>query len=224
MLVRRQYRRKRPAYRRRTRRTRYVRRKIPRPIAVGVPKFRYAKLSYCDVLSSSVSASGYQTWPYQSSCYDPYQPAGGHQPMFYDQFSVQYTRWTVMGIAYNVDITCDNANAAPLIFCVVPTNAGVTPTSVSIARERTGTKETMASSIMKGKLKGYISVAKMLGVDRRKLLTDDQYSGAIAANPAQMAYLTFAAYNLNTVAVTPFISMRLTFYVRFFDPAEPGQS
>lgn len=217
-------RRRRPTYRRRIRRRRIARR-VPRPVALGVSKYRYAKLSYCDLCTGTVNVGSYIAFPYQSSLYDPYVPVGGHQPMFFDQYAAMYQRYTVMGIAYSIDVNTDQSAAGPLFITVVPSSASTTPGSISVARERPGTKETTVSLGFRGKLKGYVSVSKILGVDRRKLLTDDQYSALISANPDQMANLIFIAWNSSGTASIPvYMSIRLTYYCRFFDPTEPTQS
>lgn len=225
---RRTFRRRRPTFRRRSRKSGYSRkifRRIPRSIPLGVQKYKFAKLSYCDLESASVNTASYQTWAYQSSLYDPYVAVGGHQPMFFDQYAAMYQRYTVMGIAYEVQACTDSSTNGPLIITVTPSGTGSAPTSISIARERAGTKESITSHGYQARIKGYISVAKMLGVDKRKLLTDDQYSALVSANPSQMAYLTLQAWNSSgTAAIAVYITMRLTYYCRFFDPTDPSQS
>lgn len=228
MITRSTYRRRRRVVPRRRRKPNVYRRtvrRIPRPVSLGVSRYKYAKLSYCDVLSGSVNTSSYQAWAYQSSLFDPYVSAGGHQPMFFDQYAAMYQRYTVMGIAYSIDVTTDAATNGPLFITVMPTSVGATATTISLVRERTGTKETTVSHGYKGKLRGYISVSKVLGVTRQKLLTDDQYSALISANPARMAFMNVQAWNQSgTAAIAVYISMRLTYYCRFFDPQEPSQS
>lgn len=221
-LIRTKHRPRRP---RRSRRRTYRRRtRVPRPVALGVSKYRYAKLSYCDVLSAGVLAGSYTSWAYQSSLYDPYVAVGGHQPMFFDQYAAMYQRYTVMGIAYTVDIVTDQNTNGPLFVTMTPSSIGASATTISIARERAGTKETTVSHGYRGKMKGYISCAKVLGVDRNKLLTDDQYSALVSTNPAQPAYITIQAWNQTAGNISCYLSFRLTFYCRFFDPTDPNQS
>lgn len=211
--------------RRSRRRTYRTRTRVPRPVALGVSKYRYAKLSYCDLCSGTVNVNNFISFAYQSSLYDPYVPVGGHQPMFFDQFAAMYQRYTVMGIAYNIDINTDQSASGPLFITVTPSSIGASSSSISVARERPGTRETTVALGFKGRLKGYISVAKILGVDRRKLLTDDQYSALVTTNPSQMAFLTVQAWNSSgTAAIPVYISLRLTYYCRFFDPTDPSQS
>lgn len=196
---------------------------LPR-ISLGIPKYRNAKLSYCDVLSSGVGAGTYTAWAYQTSLYDPYVAVGGHQPMFFDQYAAMYRRYVVYGIAYSLDIVTDQTTNGPLFVTMVPSGVGATPTTISLARERPGTKETTVSHGYKGRMKGYLSASKMLGVSRRKLITDDQYSALVSANPSQMAYLTLNVWNQTASSISCYVSIRLTFYCRFFDPQDPSQS
>lgn len=215
---------RRPVRRRTYKRPRYAR-KVPRLISLGVPKYRYAKLSYCDLLAASVNTSSFQGWAYQSSLYDPYVAVGGHQPMFFDQYAAMYGRYTVMGMAYDIQACTDAATNGPIVLTLMPSNVGSSASTISIARERAGTKESIVSHGYKARLKGYISVAKTLGVDKRKLLTDDQYSAVVSSNPSQMAYVTLQAWNNSgTAAIAIYITIRLTYYCRFFDPTEPAQS
>lgn len=199
--------------------------RVPRHVPLGISKARFVKLSYCDQLASAVGASSYQSWGYQSSLYDPYASVGGHQPMFFDQYSAMYRRYTVLGMAYDIQACTESTTNGPLVITVTPSNVGSSPTSISMARERPGTKESIVSHGYKGRVKGYISVAKMLGVDRRKLLTDDQYSALISADPSQMASFTVQAWNNSSASgINIYLTLRITFYCRFFDPAEPSQS
>lgn len=202
-----------------------VRRGISRRVPVGVSRQHYAKLLYCDLDSSSVPVTSYVTWGYQSSLFDPYVALGGHQPMFFDQYAAMYRRYTVMGIAYQLEVVIDQASSGPLFVTVTPSGVGVSSTTLSVARERPGTRECCVTTSNRGRMKGYMSVAKLLGVNRRKLLTDDQYSAAVTANPSQMCYLGLQAWNPSgTAAIIAHVSLRLIYYCRFYDPTDPGQS
>lgn len=213
---------------RRPRRRRTMKRRttrIARPIrGVGPPKQMYAKLPYDDALSSAVTAGSYVSWVYQSSAYDPYQPAGGHQPLWFDQYAAMYQRYTVLGISYSMDVSGDYSNAVPF-FCVAYPQTSSSPVStVSYARERTGATEVIASSQFRARLKGYVSCAKVFGVNKRKLLDDDQYSALVSTNPTQLAYLIIQVFNPSAVNGTMYSNLRLMYYIRFFDPTDPAQS
>lgn len=227
-MFRRTYRRRRPTMRRRRPAARTNRRyvsRVPRRIPMGVSRYKFAKLPYCDLEATSVSASSSVAWTYQSSMYDPYAPVGGHQPMFFDQYAAMYRKYTVLGIAYELQACTDGATTGPLIVIATPSADSTPPTSISIARERPGSKETIVSNNYKGRLKGYMSVAKTLGVSRRNILNDDIYSALVSTNPANVANLFVQAFNSSAgYAVSVYITLRLTYYVRFFDPQDPAQS
>lgn len=191
---------------------------------VGVPSARYAKLSYCDTVGGTVTAYLYNTWTWQSSLYDPYALMGGHQPMYFDQFATLYRKYTVLGIGYTFQVVTDASTNGPL-FATVTTSGNLTaPSSLSMARERKGTKETTVSHGYRGHLKGYISVKNVLGLTAGQLRIDDQYSALVSANPAIPAYMHLQLFNLCPNNITAYISCRLTFYCRFFDPIDVGQS
>jgi len=69
--------------------------RVSRPISVGVPNYRYAKLQYCDQIGGSIPASLSIASVYSSSAFDPYFPFGGHQPMFYDNYATLYSKYKV---------------------------------------------------------------------------------------------------------------------------------
>lgn len=196
-----------------------------RRAVVGVSPYRFAKLYYCDVLSTGVAASSYATYTYQSSGFDPYVAVGGHQPMYYDQYAAMYQRYTVMGVAYYIECATDQATNGPLFITCTMNSDAATPTTLSTARERTGTKETCVSHGYKGILKGYASVKKIFGASGRTIMTDDQYSALVTANPLRVAYLIFQIWNVSgTASVSIHLSVRLKYYVRFFDPTDPSPS
>lgn len=70
-----------------------------RPILSGFPSKKLVKLRYVDtgVNLDAPSAGMAQTIYRANSCFDPYQPTGGHQPMGYDQWSAIYEKYTVLG-------------------------------------------------------------------------------------------------------------------------------
>lgn len=219
---------RRPAFRKRRRTIRRTRRyisRVPRRIPMGVSRYKFAKLPYCDLEATSVSASSSVAWTYQSSMYDPYAPVGGHQPMFFDQYAAMYRKYTVLGIAYDLQACTDGATTGPLVIIVTPSADSTPPTSISIARERPGSKEAIVSNSYRARLKGYMSVAKTLGVNRRNVLNDDIYSALVTTNPSALANLFVQAFNTSGgYAVAVYITLRLTYYVRFFDPQDPAQS
>lgn len=196
--------------------------RVSRPISVGVPNYRYAKLQYCDQIGGSIPASLSIASVYSSSAFDPYFPFGGHQPMFYDQYAAMYQRYTVMGVGYNIDISMGDTSNIPIYVTLTYLTTSAPPTSLNYVRERSGSKETIVSSAYKARLKGYMSVKKVLGISSRQLATDDQYSALINADIPQRAFLHIQAWNQSTTAISNLsMSFRLTYYIKFWQPQEP---
>lgn len=214
--------------RRRRRPTRRIRRSgkrvMRRYVPVGVTRSRYVKLQYCDGLSAQVGAGSNTTWVYQSSLFDPYYAVGGHQPLYFDQYAALYQRYLVLGISYDIAISTDQNTNGPLFVTLTPTPLAASATSLSWAREQTGTKETNVSHGYRGRLKGYISCAKVTGVSLEKFRTDDQYSALCSANPALPVYMNLQVWNSTGSMIAVYVSLRLRFYCKFFEPTEPAQS
>jgi len=56
------------------------------------------------------------TYPFhQNSMYDPYQPAGGHQPLYFDQYSAIYNHWVVNKARIKVTFVGTTASLVPCV-------------------------------------------------------------------------------------------------------------
>lgn len=93
-----------------------------RPILSGFPPSKLVKLRYVDsTLTLNPAAGLTQTIAYRAnSVYNPYFPAGGHQPMGFDQWAAIYTRYVVVGAKITVTPTpVSNTAIIPGYFGVV---------------------------------------------------------------------------------------------------------
>lgn len=211
--------------RRRTyRRYRRTRKTLFSRLPVGTRHHTFAKLLYCDVLNSGVASASSVTWGYQSSAYDPYAAAGGHQPMFFDQYTAMYNRYTVYGMAFDIEVSTDQNTNGPLFVTLTPLTTASSPSTLMVARERGGNRECNVSHGYKGRLRTYVSVAKLFGISNKQLTYDDQYSALYNADPARMAYMSVQVWNQTSGLISVYISMRIKYYIRFFEPKEPAQS
>lgn len=211
--------------RRRTyRRYRRTRKTLFSRLPAGVRHHTFAKLLYSDMLSAGVGGASSSTWGYQSSLYDPYAAAGGHQPLYFDQYTAMYNRYTVYGMAFDIEVSTDQSTNGPLFVTLTPSTTASSPTTLMIARERGGNRECNVSHGYKGRLRTYVSCAKLFGITNRQLTYDDQYSALYNADPARMVYMSVQVWNQTAAAISCYISMRIKYYCRFFDPKEPAQS
>lgn len=220
-----------------TRKRRYVRRKPtrmtrykqPRRLFTQFPRSRTFKLRYSDMWLENLAAgsmalpTNYTTY-YQTSLYDPYGPIGGHQPLGFDQWSTIFQRYRVHGVAYKfVFSTTYDFN----VTCAVRPDVLTTLPSLKIADwiEARGTQyRTFSKNTPPGIINGYVSVAKMFGVKHSTVMTDDEYSAGIAANPANMVKLHLGLWNVNASAVNLYVQVTLTFYCTMYDNQTPAAS
>lgn len=220
---------RRRTYRKRKRLTRrYTRGKIPRAPRrfgfTGLPTRMHTKLRYADSVSLTVNAGSNAYYYYQNSLYDPYTPAGGHQPMFFDQYAALYYYYRIYGIGYSFVAMPNNADAKALIMVTYYNTDSTVDGTASAAMERTGSKFIMTGGTTLGKLKGYASVAKAYFVPKRVVSIDDAFSAAITANPTKLMQVFFQYFNATATNVDVVTNVRLTYYCEFFGPRSVAQS
>lgn len=134
---------KRRGYRKRRRFTR------TKELMPGFPATKLVKHRYCDVLSL-VPGVGISAFAYAANgMYDPYIPAGGHQPLGYDEWSQFYNHYVVIG----AKVTCQfvlsssgqNTSMATGIYLA---DDSVIPTSLTeLVEQGLGTYRIQASGV-----------------------------------------------------------------------------
>lgn len=222
------YKRRRTSYKPRRRLRRYTRRRIPRaPRRIGftgIPQRLHTKLRYADSVSLTVNAGSNAYYYYQNSLFDPYTPAGGHQPMFFDQYGGLYYYYRVYGIGYVFVAQPNSASSNSLTMVTYANQDGNVDGSAMAAMERTGSKFTTCGGSKMGKLKGYVSVAKQWFVPKRVVAIDDSFSAPITGNPTKLVQLFFQYFNPTAANVDVITEVRLTYYCEFFGPRSVSQS
>lgn len=213
--------RKKPVRRVRRRRV-YRRRKTPmykRPdqFRNGVPTKLHTKLNYAESSIMIVTAASSNYFVIQSSLYDPYSLAGGHQPLYFDQIApALYGNYRVYGFKYQIMAASDSSTSANLI--TYPSPLASSAANYYDARERPGSKQRIVVNGSTAKITGYVSVAKTLGVSKEDVRTELSYSAAYNANPAIMANLIVQGFNGAATTININISWRVTYFVEFWNP------
>lgn len=84
--------------------------------ALGLPSSKVVQMRYCETfgLVSTVGALGSYEWS-ANDLYDPNITGGGHQPYGFDQWSVFYTKFTVLKSQMHAIVA---SNGAPMIIGV----------------------------------------------------------------------------------------------------------
>lgn len=184
------------------------------------PKSQRLKLKYCETDQSiSVAALSVSNYTYQTSLFDPYTPAGGHQPMYFDQWSAIYQGYRVFGIGYRIQLTRLNDSAGSLTLLVRHSPSSTADTSSVTARERKNVRYVPVAAGTTRTITGYMSLARTLGVPKKSIY-DNIYSATTSANPSSMAYLLIQTFNDTGAALSGMLAIQLMFYCEMYFPVD----
>lgn len=198
--------------------------KRPDQFRNGVPQKLFTKLDFQESIYVNVGAAVDTGYIYQTSLWDPYAGVGGHQPLYYDQIAgVMYGNYRCFGFSYYITAVADNP-AVPINMVTFPSPVATLAGNLISARERPGSKYRVLSGGNSQTIKGYITVAKTLGVSKEDVRTELSFSAAYNASPAIMANLITEFVNLTATAVNLQVSWKLRFYCEFWNPLRVSAS
>lgn len=216
----------------RRKRARVVRRRVSRKTRTApkyaitkqlsaIPDRLFTKLRYCDVASVTI-ASGLLINPltYRSSLFDP-KSGSAHQPLTFDQYApAMYSTYRVMGMKYHITVINSKINETWFASVehendtnVVATTSLQTLFERQIAKVRIGGQQYSPSNRVY--LKGYMSVAKTMGVPLATVKDDDKFSAYYNVAPARFALLNLYMSHNNVSSQTFDVITRITYYCCF---------
>lgn len=190
----------------------------------GIPDQLFCKLNYVESLLLTQSGGLIARQSYQSSCFDPNQSLGGHQPRYWDQLTPLYNRYQVLGM--KVKYLINNASSTPIR--VVHTWTDGTQPSVldvdSMSEQKYST--TRILGVQGGKdtssITSYMSAKKIHG--QRNILQMDNQQAFTSANPLDMFYSNIGIQAIGTGGITVGLQAHITFYVRMFEALQSSMS
>lgn len=208
---------------------------------IGFPRRLVMELPYrkTRVLTTGTGgASDYHTIRL-NSLFDPDYTGAGQQPLFFDQVtstSGLYRNYLVY--AADVEIVIRNTSTSDIqawfVADQVDTGAGWTPSSVFTYGERPTWHTKMVEAPTSGgplsvyHFKRRYHMAKIFGITKKKLYSEDDYSAAYNANPSRVAYLTFGASDnpqSGIAGLTANVEVYVRYHAVFFGNANsPAQS
>ena len=147
-----------------------------------VTRLRYDNAGAMTTTSGSIAK---QVWA-MNSCFDPDVTGGGHQPLYFDQFSTIYDQYAVIKSKVIVRMSQDAAAAVPVVAGIVGDDDGSTSTTFATLMEKShGT-----SRILGLGGGGHDQVLFKAKFDCRKHLTIDpftseSYKTSIGSNPTE---------------------------------------
>lgn len=221
------------SYRKRTKkRTSTWRRRRPRfkkqyqsKYMTGAPASQYVKLRYSERYTFDTGVLQAQIMS-GNSVYDPdYTSVTNHQPLGLDQYAALYNKYRVLGSSCKVKLISSSSAAGGMLSASLTASNHIdTDSSIHDAAERSNTKTRLfgsASGNSLAFLSKYKSTRAMLG-DTAK---SDRSQSAITTNPADQWYWILQVGSVDeATTISGMALITVTYYVKFFDKAEPSPS
>lgn len=220
-------------YRRKTYKRRKTRRNRP-SVAISrgspIPDRFVTKMKYSGLYAlttAGVAVPAYHLFRL-NSIFDPDYTGVGHQPLGHDELTPLYNKYVVSGVSWRVTYT-NQSTSDYCDVCVIPRpNIATIPLMDTVfespyVRRATIGPETGARNIVT--MKGYVSMAKLRGVSKSKILNENDNSALIGANPVIVPTLQLYVENQNTLAtITAVARVELIYYVTLYDRRVLSQS
>lgn len=164
------------------------------------------------------------TWV--TSAHNPQGMGVGHQPLWWDQFQQMYSRYRVYGIKYVINVQNDGL-VDGWYAGVRHQNTTVAENNLFTLMERNDARVKLGGAVggsnARLTFKGYMSVAKTLGADKKDVSTSDDYEASWTSDPVRKAYLMLylQAYQGGPQWT---VNCRLEYMCELSGRVSPGQS
>lgn len=186
------------------------------------PDKMFTKLNYVDMLDITTSTTSHQVYR-GNDCFDPYYTGAGHQPMGFDEYMGIYKKFTVM--ASKIVITTMSQSGYPTSLTVRPVNDTTAPAYQYVAKERPRTRSISFNNYSgRHLLKHYMTSARQFGVDRKSVMSEDNYSGTSSASPANDWYWSCFAKADSGLSTQFYLWIKITYYVVFHERSQMSTS
>lgn len=207
---------KRP-HRRHGRRRGHFRNLVPNG-AAPVAKKHIVRLKYADVFGFTVTAGNTAVQVMNlNSLFDPDRTGVGHQPYGFDQLAALFAHYRVFRCKWHIEFA---GSSDRLHATVIPVNALPVTTVYSNLMEQplAVNKALSFDGGWPTKFRGSIYLPKLTGASSVQYKTDDRYSAAVGASPAELMTLYIQLYNPTAGSITTSCSVVMIFYSEFYDP------
>lgn len=162
--------------------------------------------------------------------YDPDITNIGHQPMGFDQMNGLYNDYVVYGAAYEILVSSTDTTATNSTITGITIYPGTTTNSdYTIYCENPNTKFKLVDNRSAGncetRFTGFVDIGNIYGRTRNQVITEDYFKGNGAANPTDQVCLHIWAAGYGGSNTSPCaVTVRLTYYVHWFNPKLAGAS
>lgn len=181
------------------------------------------KLNYTDEFDVTVTAGVMNVYTFNANAlFDPDQTGTGHQPLGFDQYAVQYSRYRVLNVSYTAYMSNPATAQGHCRVAFKFVNGSSIPARPAMYEVQLGDETTVGTSgAPPAKVAGHFDLTK-LNADPAKYRIDDRYSALTTGNPTEVMYLHGSLYS--NVAFTGRWIVKLRYLVEFYDNETPAAS
>lgn len=176
--------------------------KMSRLISYGFPRCQLVRMVYfAQIRIDPAGTPGFHIFR-ANSVHDPDYTAGGHQPMYHDQYAAVYRKYKVVSSKIQVTGTndySDQANTMGNLIVVMPSLSPTTYGSITEACESKGVRYTQCQERRPCKVTNTFSAKKFLSLSNVKdasELEGDLADISVSGNPTKPVYFVIGAYPL----------------------------
>lgn len=197
--------------------------KITKFGSYGLPKAIFTKLTYSEHIALTSTSGSVGSYFFSlNNTYDPNTTGVGSQPYMRDTYAAMYNKYVVTGCKLKFLISTDNAYDMLLTTRNVVSTVSLSDIDLEVQR---GAQRTLVSSARPVSRSNYYSIAKTYGVSKSRVLNDDVFGAAVSTGPARAAYLGLCYCTQDrTNTATMNVEVEMTFYVKFYEPADQAAS
>lgn len=197
---------------------------ITRIRAVGIPDKMIVKLPYVDLQSAGnvASVSSWSKIYNVNAPWDPESFAFNSSATYLKEYAGIYAKYRVFAVSYDVTIanTAPNSITSGCLAFGSPDNLPIAgyPDTYGFRFSRPYTTSYYGSGKDCVRLKGHISLPKVLGLTSEQYRTNDNFIGETSAtNPMDLVQMILIGQNVNTSQnAGAQLHVRLTFHVELF--------
>lgn len=186
----------------------------------------FVKLKYAEEIRMHNGASSNMIQVFRgNSIYDPNATGVGHQPMYFDQYSVVYEHYRVYAAKIKVQAMNYSIVTTSLILQTGTDQTILSDISALLEQSKAHQSRILpVSGRFPSTISQYCTTRKACGLSKAQA-ADRDYAALTTANPAQLWYFNLLASNQdNLTPVDVFAIFQVTYYVQFYDRKISDQS
>jgi len=188
----------------------------------GFPNSIITKVRYCmtGTLTSTAGSSSYQVFA-ANGLYDPDTTGAGHQPLYYDQYTTLYNKYTVIGSIIKVEVS--NGTTSPFLVTLVGDDDATISTTPFTRMEQNNSTFALLPPIGGGTrvLVGTFEPLMAFGVETKD---DGASSTDVGANPTEGWNYALVVNTIDSASQTMYYTCEIEYTVKFSELKTPVQS